>query len=54
MQAGALGAQAGGRAGSAAGLAVGHAGRAARARPGRRLGVLAGSAGPSWCTVHLA
>ena len=23
------------------------------ARPGRRLGVLAGSVGPSWCTVHL-
>ena len=24
------------------------------ARSGRRMGVLAGSAGPSWCTVHLA
>ena len=24
------------------------------ARPGRRMGVLAGSAEPSWCTVHLA
>ena len=24
------------------------------ARPGRWVGVLAGSIGPSWCTVHLA
>ena len=56
---------AGARERGAATRPLGHATRPALAmtRPGqgprhghcaRRLGVLAGSAGPSWCTVHLA
>ena len=38
----------------ARGVGGGRAGRAAWAWPGRWMGVLAGSTGPSWCTVHLA